>query len=154
MWTPFGNMFRNKLRSLAQPKIWDALEDAVLELPKDVTERVKKTGSGKGGTFSPYNKDWAKTRRRAGLQTSKKDFWFSGKMWGGYKIQEKKTTDTGVSFVLGGTEGKASNGEYLVDVHSNREGQSIIEPTKDELESLQERINKAIGDYLNGVLGK
>jgi hypothetical protein len=154
MWTPFGNMFRNKLRSLAQPKIWDALEDAVLELPKDVAERVKKTGRGKDDDFSPYSKDWAKTRRRAGLQTSKKDFWFSGKMWGGYKIQEKKTTDTGVSFVLGGTEGKASNGEYLVDVHSNREGQSIIEPTKGELESLQERINKAIGDYLNGVLGK
>ena len=173
MYTPFGKKQRDNLLTLANlgDKMLDALRPVVEKVPNTVIERVKSTGSGAtddggakkfirthnpGATSSrvgsPYYPDWAKRRSGKGLQTSKKDFWFDGNMWGTFKITDEAVTGTGVSFTLSSDGAVGHNGEYLVDIHSRNQDVNILNITNDEWEKLQNQmmavLDKEFSKYL------
>ena len=155
MYTPFGKKQRDNLLTLANlgDKMLDALRPVVEKVPNTVIERTKSKGSGSDGKgYSAYTQKWAAKRSRKGLQASKKDFWFNGRMWGSYKIVKEEVTGTGVSFTLASDINDAHNGESLVDIHSRNESTNILEITDDEWEKLQNQmmavLDKEFSKYL------
>lgn len=113
----------------------------VEKVPATVIKRVKADGRGARGKFSAYSTGWAKKRRQKGLQTGNKDFWYDGKMWGSFQIIKEKVGDSSVVFELGTTDGKSRKGSlYLSDIHSDNEGELIIDITEDEWDKLTDDI--------------
>ena len=123
----------------------------VATIPKVVSERTKSTGAGAGGTYSKYSTDWAKKRSARGLQTSKKDFWFNGRMWDSYKITKEEVTDVGVRFILSSDTADAHNGGYLVDIHSDNQNQNILEVTDEEWDNIVDQMWDAFNKATSGL---
>jgi len=154
MYTPFGKKQRDNLLTLANlgDKMLDALRPVVEKVPNTVIERVKSSGTGENKkSFSAYNPDYARKTGKSGH----KDFWISGTMWGSYQIVKEEVTGTGVSFTLGTTDGKGSDGQFLSDIHSAErkkhkrggtqgEGQLILGITDEEWEKLQNQMMEAL----------
>lgn len=126
----------------------EVLRPVINEIPGMVSQRVKSTGAGASGSFStPYSRGWAKERNIRGLQTSKKDFWFTGQMWRSYKLVEEKIDADGIVFTLASDGAFGESGHHLVDIHSNREGQNILDLTQEEFNEIDKKIMDAINKY-------
>ena len=126
------------------------------KLPEMIVERVKETGagaSGKGGTSkkftTPYSRKWGKKRSDAGLQTSLKDFYFSGGMWDDFKMKEYNVKIPTLTFTYGVSDSKQS---AKVSGHSEREGTNILYPNDNELKVLGENIREAVRRYYADLL--
>ena len=141
------------LRSLIdEEKVMKAVRKIIDKVPAVVIKRVKSTGKGVGDKFSPYSDAiikkgehkgmrWKDVRSEKGLQTGFKDFWFEGDMWQSYVVI-KETVGGGIMrWTLGTTDGKTRRGSaYLSDIHSNKEGQFILDITDDEWEKVSDEI--------------
>lgn len=126
----------------------EVLRPVINEIPGMVSQRVKGTGAGASGSFStPYSRGWARERNKKGLQTSKKDFWFTGDMWGTFKLVEEKIDAGGIVFTLASDGSLGHNGEHLVDIHSKKEEQNILEITQEEFNEIDKKIMDAINKY-------
>ena len=162
MYTQHGLQQRKNLENIANigENMLAALRPIVEKVPGIVIKRVKDTGSGASGKFirthtsgtprvgSPYHPDWAKRRSNSGLQTGKKDFWFDGKMWGSFVILKEEVTTTGISFTLGGNNADAHNGGYLIDIHSDNQGQNILDITDEEWEKIENALFRKFAENI------
>lgn len=130
-------------------------ELVIKEIVVEVKKRVITQGiSANGSKFSDYSESHAKKRRARGLDTSKKNFQFSGSMWDSFGVFEEKQRSGGVTIWLGmsgrNTDGRRSNQE-LVNLHSDRENQSIIEVSPSEVERITEEIREKVKNYILDV---
>ena len=128
-----------------------AVRPIVEKVPGIVSTRVKATGVGGGSEkrpFSAYNSRYAGQRRAKGLQTGHKDFTVSNTMWGSYQIVKEATGDSSVSFDLGTTDGKGSNGQYLSDIHSREDFRrvSVTQPA-----CIDQIYGVGFDSYLKGI---
>ena len=129
----------------------------VATIPKVVIERTKA-----GSSYSKYKPFWLGVREKRGLQTGHKDFYFSGEMWNSYKIVKEGVTDVGVSFELGTTAGKGSNGQFLSDIHSAErtthakggtqgEGELILALTDEEWDNIVDQMWDVFNKATSGL---
>lgn len=121
--------------------------------------RVASTGQdSEGGSFSPYSAKYKAVKQKRGISpygkiTSKKNFYLTGNMWGGFgvsNIQSGKESVFGRLDFMGNNVFK-SNRE-LNEIHSDNEGKGIGYPTKEEEEQLTEDITEVIYLYLRAAL--
>ena len=159
MYTEHGRKIRANLGNLfSLDRIAKAVEPIVLTVPQSVVKRTKdnKSGGEQNKRYSAYSDSiiprgeykgmtWIEVRKQKGLQTTAKDFWFSGTMWNSYKMVKKKIGDNGVSFTFATTDGTLRGGKgSLSDFHSEKEGVNLLSLTEDEFYKLSEEIWNAL----------
>jgi len=148
--TAEGNRLKNNLLNF---KIdLDALRAIIDKVPAMVVKRVKETGEGSKNRFTAYSDGiiprgqyrgmtWKQVRSGKGLQTGNKDFWFDGIMWGSYQVTDENVKDLVISYTLTTTDGKTRGGtDYLADIHSDKEGQNILDITEQEEEKIMDDV--------------
>lgn len=166
MYTEYGRQQRNKLTMASEvgKDLLALLRPIVATVPKTVIDRTKASGvGGNKERYSAYSGFWAAKRRQAGLQTGNKDFLFSGTMWDSYQIVDEEVTANGVSYTLGTTAGKGSNGQFLSDIHSSSrtkhskggtqgESQLILDLTDEEYKKLEDEMWEVINKTLDVLI--
>lgn len=120
--------------------------DMAIEL---VRERVKRGQTHKSGSFSPYSERHKKRRANEGLQTSRKDFHYSGTMFSNFNEIDRSITAEGVSITVSfkGTasrraDQKSARNIDLANWLSDYEKHSIIKLSDDE----KQKIKKTMAD--------
>ena len=86
---------------------------------------------------------YKRIRELENLQTDFKDFHFTGSMWKDFRVTGFAKTTTTITFKQSGT-----SEQYKIDANSEREGKSIIAPSKQELDkwakTVQFEVNKIL----------
>ena len=157
MYTQHGLQQRKNLENIANigENMLAALRPIVEKVPGIVIKRVKDTGSGAKGKFSAYNPDYAKKKGKR----SHKDFYLTGTMWGSFVIVKEEVTASGLTFTLGTTDGKGSNGQFLSDIHSETrtkhpkggtqgESQLILDITDEEWEKIENALFRKFAENI------
>jgi len=152
MYTPEGTRQRNALLKVTTFNLADYLLPVINKIPAVVIERTKSSGGAKG-SYSPYKTHWTKVRERKGLQTGNKDFWFEGDMWKTYKVTTAENTDYGAMFILSSEGAVGHNGKELVDIHSDKEGQNLLDITDDEWKDIEDELMIEIEKKIDAILG-
>lgn len=155
MYTPHGQTQRSNLLKISNfgEVLMPLLRPIMDKIPATVVSRTLSSGSGAKKKYStPYSKSWARKRQAAGRQLGLKDFFYSGEMWGTYKVTNEESTGTKITYTLSSDGGMASNGSHLVDVHSDKESQNILDITDDEWKKVEDEmfamVEKAFSRYL------
>ena len=91
---------------------------------------------------------YAEMRRIEGFSNANKSFEFTGEMWRKFGIKDVKTGSGVIIFKLGG---KTVASQDKIDWNSEREGINIIQPSQDEINYLQDKINRLLPEYLAKV---
>lgn len=86
-------------------------------------ERIHNEGRSEKGPFSPYSKRHAQRRKFEGLQTSRKDFTFTGRM-----LESMRVRDISKGSVVELMRGR---NRKIGSAHANREG-ALVGMTSDE----------------------
>lgn len=86
-------------------------------------------------------------RRLNGLNTSVKNFQFTGEMWQGMGVVDVRIISQGVAEVTIG--GKNTRTTFLLKVHAEREGASLTENSKSELALITDALNERLSRILN-----
>ena len=81
------------------------------------------------------------------LNTSPKNFEFSGEMWRGFGVTQIQRSPNGVTLSIGG---KIKASEDRITWNSKQEGKSIIRPSKKELEIVTANLNRWLNSLING----
>jgi len=84
----------------------------------------------------------------AGLQTSHKDFTFTGQMWRGFGVKRISKTKNEFVVTLGGKNVEA---QKKIDANSKREGVNIINLSDSETKKLAKTVDKELQRYINKV---
>lgn len=156
MYTPHGQIQRSNLLKISNfgEVLIPLLRPIMDKIPATVVQRTVATGSGAKGKYStPYSRGWAKKRSDAGKQTGQKDFLFSGEMWGTYKVTDEDSSGSKITFTLSSDGAKTrGGGKFLVDAHSDKEGQNILDITDEEWTKIENEmfliVEKAFSRYL------
>ena len=82
-----------------------------------------------------------------GLNTSPKNFEFTGAMWRGFGVLSVQRTSTGVLVTIGGTNPDA---EDKIGWGTEQERKSIIRPSRSELDFAQNNLQRWVNETLNG----
>lgn len=144
-----------------------------------ITQRVVQTGkSSEGSQFSPYSTEelpaffyfgksrsgsaeekvrvkakkkepisYKEFRQINNLNTSPKNFEFTGEMWRGFGVLQVQRSNAGATVTIGGRT-KAS--AEKITWHTEREGRSIIAPTKQEIEIVTANLRRWAQSIVNG----
>ena len=83
------------------------------------------------------------------LNVGIKNFEFNGEMWRKFGVVNVRRTATGVLVSIGGTTTDSAN---KITWHTEREGQSIIKPSKTELAIVQGNLNRWLQSLVNRTL--
>ena len=157
------DFFVNNINQVMMDRVAEYAEDTI---PSMVAGRITSRGkSSTGGNFTGYSKDWAKKRRKHGLQTGFKDFRFSGEMWNSMKVLNKEMRSTEIVITLGmsgiNTEpyrssyarpgGPKANAE-IARHHGDREGESIIFLNRDEFSRVKSRVSEILIEELTRTI--
>lgn len=151
----FIQTLRLKINGLDNFIVHTTKDLAAQEVVKEVKNRVITQGiDANGSRFSDYSKRHSQKRRARGLDTSKKNFQFSGSMWDSFGVVEEQIKSNGVTVWLGmdgqNTDTRRSNQE-LVNLHSDREGRSIIAVSESEVEKITEELREKVKNYILNV---
>ena len=103
---------------------------------------IKKASKAKEGV------SYSDLRKFNGLNTSVKNFQFTGEMWQGFGVKSVQVVSFGVVEVVIG--GKNSRSNLLLDAHSKRENSELTEPSKTEID----QITKAIQERIKRIVNK
>jgi len=115
-----------------------------------VKERVTASGvSASGKPFTQYSIQYGKKRQTAGYQISYKDFMIKGTMWAGVKVLSVKSRGNIVELIYGGTDELT---RQKLRGHGQREGISIIQPAKNELNTVAKLVSAYCVDYMKSKL--
>ena len=87
-------------------------------------------------------------RRREGLKTGHKDFWFTSMMWRGFGVKRVVRSKGKMVVTLGG---KNVESQKKIDRNSDREGVNIINISDQELKILAKQIDRQMQKYINKV---
>jgi len=154
---------RFKINS-ANRELLNHVADVGEGIPRIIRNRVINTGEDhRGFWFTPYSsKSHIKKRRRRGLNTSFKDFNFSGSMWDSLRVIRKTVWQGGAMFEIGfsGTNAEADgsrnrparSNRQLAVYHSQREGTLIHDLSPDETERIYRILNQKIQEFLRDVI--
>lgn len=126
---------------------------AAADVKGQVQQRVEHKGqNADGGQFSPYKPMTIGIRKAAGRQVGFKDFSFTRQMWKSFGVKERKQSLFGTDITLRmGDEVRdtGNTNQEIMEKHSRVEGISIIAMSKDEIASLQKRVDKWLQDFIN-----
>jgi len=81
------------------------------------------------------------------LNTTPKNFEFTGEMWRGFGVIEVQKTASGALVVIGG---RNTDSENRIKWNSEQEKQSIIKPSKKELEIVTANLSRWLNNLING----
>ena len=87
-------------------------------------------------------------RRREGLQTGHKDFWFTTQMWRGFGVKGVVRGKGKMVIKIGA---KNTETQKKIDGNSAREGVNIINISDQELDKLAKQIDQQMQKYINKV---
>ena len=87
-------------------------------------------------------------RRREGLQSGYKDFWFSSMMWRGFGVKGVVRGKGNMVIKIGA---KNTETQKKIDGNSAREGVNIINISDQELDLLAKQIDQQMQKYINKV---
>lgn len=126
---------------------------------REIRARVSVTGEKSvGGIFSPYSEGHKYKKKKygnsaLGKKVDKKNFYFSGAMWGSFGVRRiQLQNDSIVSTIdFTGQSGYMPTAE-LNEIHSTREDIGIGYPNKEEEAMLVAEIEKALFESLSKVL--
>jgi len=93
-------------------------------------------------------KEW---RGLNNLNTSPKNYEFTGEMWRGFGVKSIQRTANGATITIGGT---TNTSEDRITWNSKQEGKSIIKPSKKEIEIVTANLNKWLNNVINGGSNK
>ena len=86
-------------------------------------------------------------RRLNGLNTSVKNFQFTGEMWQGFGVVDIRVVSPGIAEVtIGGTNARTA---FLLKAHAEREGASLTGNSKSELALITDALNERLLRILN-----
>lgn len=87
------------------------------------------------------------------LNTSSKNFEFTGEMWKGFGVLSVEKSSAGVIVTIGGTATVTVKGveKDKMELNSKQEGRSIIKPSKRELEIVTANLNRWLNSVINGA---
>lgn len=91
---------------------------------------------------------YAEIRRIEGFNNTKKSFEFTGNMWRGFGIKKVAKKSKEIIITAGGRNEYSQN---LIDVHSKKEGISIIDTNKKEEKHIQRQLDLEIEKYVKRV---
>lgn len=135
------------------------IKDAETRMCREIRARVSVTGeSSAGGSFSPYSKGHIYKKLKygqtaLGKKVDKKNFWFSGAMWGSFGVRNISIQgDRIISNINFTGQSAYMKTEELSEIHSTREGIGIANPNKEEEEMLVAEIEKALFESLSKIL--
>ena len=95
----------------------------------------KAAKDGEGVSYSEF-------RRFNGLNTSVKNFQFTGEMWQGFGVKQITTiSEDVVEIEIGGKNARSS---LLLKAHSDREGSELTKNSVSELEQITQGVNERI----------
>ena len=95
----------------------------------------------------PDNLSYKEFRAINNLNTSHKNFEFSGEMWRGFGVLSATKSPNGVTLTIGG---RSEASEDRITWNSKREGTSIILPSKAELDLIKTNLNRWLNNIING----
>jgi hypothetical protein len=135
------------------------IKDAETVMCREIRARVSVTGeTSTGGTFSAYSPKYEKRKTKhgqtaLGKKIDKKNFWFTGNMWGTFGVQQISIQGNRIvsNINFKGQTGYTSTAE-LNEIHSQHENQGIAYPNKEEEQLLVVEIEKFLFETLNKVL--
>lgn len=114
-----------------------------------VRSRVKTGTTHRDGSFSPYSQRHKIRRQGEGLQTSRKDFHYSGTMFSNFEEVDRSVTTEGVSITVSfkgahkrRNDQRAASNKDVARWLSDYEGESIIKLSDQE----KDKIKKAMAD--------
>lgn len=81
------------------------------------------------------------------LNTSPKNFEFTGEMWRGFGVIDVQRTASGATITIGG---RNTDSENRIKWNSEQEKQSIIKPSKKELEIITANLTRWLNNLING----
>lgn len=81
------------------------------------------------------------------LNTSPKNFEFSGDMWRNFGVLRVQRTPTGATITIGGRTPEAAE---KIGWNTDREGRSIIQPSKQEIEIVTANLKRWAQNIVNG----
>ena len=153
------DFFVNNINKVMMERVAEYADETI---PSMVAGRVTSRGkSSTGDNFTGYSRDWAKKRRKHGLQTAFKDFRFSGEMWNSMKVLKKEMRGTEIVITLGmsgmNTESYRSSyarpggpkaNEEIARHHGDREGQSMLPLYRDEFSRVKSRVSEILIEEL------
>lgn len=102
---------------------------------------IKKASKAKEGV------SYSEFRRFNGLNTSVKNFQFTGEMWQEFGVKSVQVVSFGVVEVVIG--GKNSRSNLLLGAHSKRENSELTEPSKTEIDQIAQAIQERIKRIVN-----
>lgn len=124
------------------PSAYENIKSKVESLKKRKKIGGKKNEFTEDSDYFITYKDWREANR---LNTSRKNFEFTGDMWANFGTSEsvdvEKLSNNMVRITL---KGGSEDSQNKIDWNSKREGKSIIEPTDDEL-------NDAKNDFIESL---
>lgn len=95
----------------------------------------------------PDNISYKEFRAINNLNTSPKNFEFTGEMWRGFGVIQVERSPSGAIVTIGG---RIKTSEERIKWNSEQEGKSIIKPSKKELEIVTANLNRWINSIING----
>ena len=126
---------------------------------REIRTRVSVTGeSSTGGSFSPYSTGHIRKKLKhgqtaLGKKVDKKNFWFSGALWGSFGVRNISIQgDRIVSNINFTGQSGYMKTEELNEIHSTRESLGIGSPNKEEEQLLVAEIEKALFESLSRIL--
>jgi len=118
------------------------------DLKEMIKLRVQTGEDSEGGGFKPYAPLTVEIRQNKGMQTSFKDFTFTGEMWRKFGEKSFTATKNNASITLGGTNADA---EMKINDNTEREGKNIIEPSDEEIKYVEDFLIEEIDNYLSSL---
>ncbi|MCB0541903.1 MAG: hypothetical protein KDC70_00210 [Saprospiraceae bacterium] len=81
------------------------------------------------------------------LNTSPKNFEFTGAMWRGFGVLSVQRTSGGVTVTIGG---RNRDSEQKIEWNTEQEAKSIIKPSKQEIGFVRDNLQRWVNGLLNG----
>lgn len=81
------------------------------------------------------------------LNTTPKNFEFTGSMWRGFGVLQARRTPTGATVTIGG---RNPDSENKIGWNTEQEGESIIKPSKQEIAIVQANLQRWAQNVVNG----
>lgn len=122
-------------------RVWDAI-------PDDEKKWVTIKRGGKNIHLFELKGGYAQLRKIEGFSNRYKSFDFTTEMWRKFGVKSTKIANKIITFIIGG---KTTASQDKINWNSEREGKNIIEPNKEEMQYLQQQIDRLLPGYLAKV---
>ena len=129
--------------TLKSRRVWNAMAGTKGKRGSLNWVTIKK--GGKNIALFELKGGYAQLRKLEGFGNASKSFEFTGEMWRKFGVIRTTVTANGITITLGG---KTEASQNKIDWNSAREGRSIIDISKKELNYLENRIDKLIQGYI------